>query len=175
MEKIISITSGSYETTYGVLEEDVHKAKGKDFIKSIIDNGGITCSTINDDGDQVDNEKIVINNYEYFGITLGLNSLNLYKLIEKSQDPEEDQVLYTLQDSFDYKGWLVGRFVKSISGLKVGATEIIAVQKDAVTELELNEDNYINSSLSWIFDALLTDYSEKYGTTEDDVEFDDGE
>ena len=42
-----------------ILEEVVHKTKAKDLVKSIIDNGGITCSTINYDGDQFENENII--------------------------------------------------------------------------------------------------------------------
>ena len=145
---------------------------------AIIDSNNIKGKFISDDGD-IDEEFSDNSLSDTYLISLAYNE-TYFRLFVKGtpEEIDDDNILFYLIHCFEYSGWVIGKLVKSLNSISVQPSEIVAIRKSLVSEVELNSENYLSSNLYWVIDQIILDFDEKHPELSNfsfDVDVDDGD
>jgi hypothetical protein len=178
MDAIYKFKSNKLVTTEGVFAEEMEKSVIKKKLLKAIKLGKLTGTLIDEDGDVDETESTIdISNSTAVIFCVGEEYFKVLGHSEQlSDDESEDQTIH-LVDVVEEGDWILGKSYKRLNTAKVNSDEYVALRKDKVEALPITTDNYIDAHMSWVFDQLITDFEDRYGSadTVEEDEIDDGD
>lgn len=179
MAKIVRLIDEEIEIVTGAASKEFDKGNAMKRLCKVLDKNAIQLRLIDEDGDEEEESSSVsLNNVVMVSFTANSDNVKLYTKADVPED-ERSEVTVLLSSPTAHGDWTTGLIQKRLNNAVVDSTEYVAVRSEAVNELPVTADNFIDAQMDWVFELLMGDHIERFGEDDDadgeDDEYDDGD